>query len=547
MAPYRNRAARRERAAQIDHDVFDGLPIRHWRRTPQTFGVPPKPADPNASSNSENAWPELPMPKEAGLLSPMSRALLRAARMGRVVKPKEEKGVGDELKDVDGEKNSSSTGAGETEAEPSDPEKGFLLKRWSLVPKEHELPEPEFLAKRRKGLLTVYGSVALSTGSMKKAKVRRIDAEGNTYVWEVLVPEGQTIEGEIIEEEPLRGAPAPGDVVEGVGIVNSEGVVVPHDEQPIRKRPKPPRRKPKGPGRGRKKKVDFVPPRPQTSVTTTTEQPDVNVKMVKQEDTGSQVNAVKRDGDTEMGDADEEGTSNDEDEEGDDSDKEEGELSESSHSPSTSPAKLPPKRKSISQAPEPILTSSAPIPSLPPPTAPPGRELSSSPDLPLALQSQQRIQPDQPDLPDAPATDLEVTRVSPQPPTAEVTEFAAPPAEEKITVASPPKQSPSDATKATLPEDHNPLEGLTAPEPGTVAEDTTTATITITKIESEPKEDVPVNPKDDIEMTEADPDQKKEDVGGDKEKEKDVHFSDGDVDLFGSLEAHLAEAGGTGK
>lgn len=134
---------------------------------------------------------------------------------------------------------------------------GFVAKRWVQLPRDQEEPEREYLAKRRKGL---------SAGSgmpMRKTRVRRTDANGQTLILEVLLPEGQTVEGEIrnttLESQDASvsiTAPAPGTVIAGLGIANEQGVVVADDDAlaPMRRRAPPPRRKPKkGPGRGRKK------------------------------------------------------------------------------------------------------------------------------------------------------------------------------------------------------------------------------------------------------------------------------------------------------
>ncbi|KAI9819168.1 MAG: hypothetical protein M1827_007324 [Pycnora praestabilis] len=356
MAPYRpggrsNRSGR----TQIDHDVFEGLPVRHWRRTPLTVGAPPR----TETVISRNLQPELPMPKEAHLLSPMSRALLQAARAGTVNKPPE--------------KASEEEKEGGDEDEDGETERGFVAKRWTVLPRHLEGPEPEYLAKRRKGLPSAYSGIVGplgSTGTMKRTKVKKVDVEGNIYVLDVLVPEGQKVEGEIMEEMLTTDAPAPGTVVEGVGIVNADGVVVASEvvqPTPPRRRPPPPRRKPKGPGRGRKKKVQFAPGEngtdgvPRTGDGTTNINGSVGHAVVtgadgiKTEDIAHE-GISNGDGDMEMADysnlaeGDEEDDENDEGEEGDegdDDDREEGELSPSPDadapgSPSKSPAKPPP-------------------------------------------------------------------------------------------------------------------------------------------------------------------------------------------------------------
>ena len=184
------------------------------------------------------------MPKDAHLLSPMNQALLQAARAGTVHKPPP---VEEEVKE-----------AGEEEEEKV-VDRGFTTRRWAPVPRHLEGPEPEYLAKKRKGLVSATPANAVQIGpeDMRKTKVRRVDSDGNSYVTEVIAAQGQKVEGDIIEETLLTDGAAPGTIVEGLGVVNAEGVVVVDGSAqmtPQRKRPPPPRRKPKGPGRGRKKK-----------------------------------------------------------------------------------------------------------------------------------------------------------------------------------------------------------------------------------------------------------------------------------------------------
>ncbi|KAL9138230.1 MAG: hypothetical protein Q9175_000556 [Cornicularia normoerica] len=340
---YRNsRTGARSTRAQIDHDVFEGLPVRHWRKRSFNVNAAPEKDNLDPLGTGDTGWPELPMPRDAHMYSPMSEALLRAARMGQVKKP------ATPIMDDDKE-------PGEDEDADRDFDMGFVAKRWAVVPKDMEGPEPEFLAKRRKGLPSVYtgapGPLG-NTAQMRKTKIRKVDTEGNSYIWEVLVPEGQAVDGEMVEEEssPTQ-APAPGTVVEGLGVVNAEGVVIAGDQaMPAanRRRPPPPKRKAKGPGRGRKKKVAF------TSGT----EGDATANGVSAVLDGSTAgtddgqcakmeNGVPH-GDTEMGDENvlqegEEGSEEgSEGEEGEDGDREEGELS-----PSPTPAKSPEEPSTI--------------------------------------------------------------------------------------------------------------------------------------------------------------------------------------------------------
>lgn len=334
---YRNsRTGARSTRTQIDHDVFEGLPVRHWRKRSFNINAAPEKDILNSLGTGDTGWPELPMPRDAHMYTPMSEALLRAARMGQVKKP------ATPLMDDDKE-------PGEDDDADGDLDMGFVAKRWAVVPKDMEGPEPEFLAKRRKGLPSIYTGATGplgNTAQMRKTKIRKLDTEGNSYIWEVLVPEGQAVDGEIVEEEtsPTQ-APAPGTVVEGLGVVNAEGVVIAGDQgMPTvnRRRPPPPKRKAKGPGRGRKKKVAFT---PGTEGVATADGVGAALNgSTAGVDEGKSANMEHGilDGDTEMGDENvlqegEEGSEEgSEGEEGEDGDREEGELS-----PSPSPAKSP--------------------------------------------------------------------------------------------------------------------------------------------------------------------------------------------------------------
>lgn len=386
------------------------------------------------------------MPRDASLYSPMSQALLRAARMGQVNKaaplPLEDEKEPGEEEDVEG-----------------DMDTGFVAKRWAVVPKHLEGPEPEFLAKRRKGLPSVYSGATGAVGStsqMRKTKVRKIDASGNVTVLDVLVPEGQTVEGEIVEEEAASTeALAPGTVVDGVGVANAEGVVIAGDQvlpTPPRRRPPPPKRRAKGPGRGRKKKVGFV---PLTAVQGVHRKPDsVTLGVGEDKIPNGQGNAkedveMREDSVLQDGDDGDEGASEDDEEgeEGDDGDREEGELSPSPSSLSISPSKQPQPTPSAepdggAEALELDLAASA---------APLQREPSSSPDLPLAAAGQVFIAP--------------TIQVEP----AEDTVMSLAPALDQILASSaiavedlPSTDEPVVNTE--LPTDHNPLEGLTEPD-----------------------------------------------------------------------------------
>jgi hypothetical protein len=190
------------------------------------------------------------MPRDSHMLPEHSQQLLRAARSGRTVKPAVPPEDDIEMK--------------EEEEEPKEIRTGFTIKKFVKVARHLEAPEPEYLAKRRKGLPSPYAQV--NQAAVRETKVKKLDAEGNVTVYKVLAPEGQTVEGEVAPtDEAMEAAPAiaaPGTVVEigsMVGVVNADGVVVANDivqQTPPRRRPPPPKKKGRGgPGRGRKRVV----------------------------------------------------------------------------------------------------------------------------------------------------------------------------------------------------------------------------------------------------------------------------------------------------
>lgn len=340
---YRNSrtGATRRTGTQPDHDVFEGLPVRHWRKKPVGVNLTPDKYDPNTVPLLESGYPELPMPKDAHMLPDASYAILKAARMGLVKKER--------MDLAEGEKE-----GGNEEGVEAEDKSGFTAKKWALIPKFLELPEPEYLAKRRKGLPSVYAGISASVGSTvqtKKMKVRRTDAEGKTSVLEVLVSEGQTVDGEIVEDDvSTTQAPAPGTVVEGVGVANAEGVVIAGDPTvpaTSRRRPPPPKRKFKGPSRGKRKKVavargaenaPFANGGTATNGAGLSGDGKVSVEgqpMAAEGDHGTGEDSIMQDADQDGEEGSEEGS---EGEEGDDEDREEGELS-LSPSPSRHPAR----------------------------------------------------------------------------------------------------------------------------------------------------------------------------------------------------------------
>jgi hypothetical protein len=177
---------------------------------------------------------ELPhgMPKDSHLLPQHSQDLLRAARSGKIYKrpaPVEEEEVDPEV--VPGDK-----------PEKKDDElkdKGFTAKSWKQIPRHLEASDVEYLAKRRKGVITITARGSAPGPTLVKTTVKRTDAVGNEYVQDVVVPQGQHVEGEVIAQT----------VIPDPNVDASAALATP----PKRKGPVS-RKKVKGPGRGRKKK-----------------------------------------------------------------------------------------------------------------------------------------------------------------------------------------------------------------------------------------------------------------------------------------------------
>ncbi|KAL5358172.1 hypothetical protein BJX96DRAFT_146081 [Aspergillus floccosus] len=267
--------ANRTRTGQIDHDVFEGLPVRRWTRQTQTVSQMPKSEESESimqGPGGKQTIPEHPMPRDSHLLTPTSRALLRAARAGCIyIRPA--------VKDPEDEEKETTDVEEQTVIQSA--ERSFVTRKWTTVPKHLEPPEVEFLAKRRPGLPSLYGAAAAAVDGanasqpMRRTRFKKIDpATGNISVYEAWVPEGHKIEGEVTDDAQLAAessqvtvipeAPAPGTVIEGVGVVNGEGVVVAEAGSaavmtPPKRRPPPPKRKAKGFGKGRRKKVMFAP------------------------------------------------------------------------------------------------------------------------------------------------------------------------------------------------------------------------------------------------------------------------------------------------
>ena len=359
---------------------MEGLPVKPWKRGPMPVGLPLKP---ERDPRSNFPFTELAMPKDAHLLCPMSQALLQAARAGRINTPQADEEV----------KNKSE----EAKAGPKHSDQGaFVATKWQPVPSHLEEPEVEYLAKRRKGLPPL-GPNGLppsypAGGVMVRTKVRRIDAEGNGYVENVVVPEGHTVDGQVIADAGQNNGGGP----EG-GAVDADGLVVGGAVQPTppRRRPPPPRRKAKG-SKGRKRKIV-------QNVASIEGGPDADgsgslaangMDMSGAADSSTMLTedgqTLIGEGDTEMdesnlpdgeeGDDDEEGEEGEEEEEGEegeDDDREVGELSD--HDVSTSPLKPAPTEQLASPSKPAIAVSSV----MEFPTAPTSLEPPSEPRVGL--------------------------------------------------------------------------------------------------------------------------------------------------------------------
>ncbi|KAI8957721.1 hypothetical protein F5Y11DRAFT_338546 [Daldinia sp. FL1419] len=337
---------RGNRSGYVEHDDFEGLPVRQWRQEWVKI-VPPPPTE---TTQKNDIWAiELPhgMPKDSQLLPAHTQELLRAARSGRLYKrpaPAEEEEV-----------DADATLTEKPEKKEEDPSiKGYQVKVWKQVARNAEGPTVSHLAKRRKGVITLSSSLpaGLSSGpTIIKATVRRIDAAGNPYTQEITLNEGQTVDGEIISTTVV---PAP------VPATNGDASVA---ATPARRRPPPPKRKPKGPGRGRKKKLP-LPAHTRAEIAnpgagSATGGPKLNVP---------ETDNIKRDGqsenknqDSEMAD-DDDGDDGEEDgedgEDGDDGDEEDSEMPDGENGPGFR-AESETKPDNIVEAP-PVVTQAEP-------------------------------------------------------------------------------------------------------------------------------------------------------------------------------------------
>ncbi|KOS19754.1 hypothetical protein ESCO_001166 [Escovopsis weberi] len=305
MAPGTRRA---NRGGYVEHDDFEGLPVRQWRQEWTNIAPPPQP-----ELHQNDVWAvELlhGMPKDAALLPPHTQELLRAARSGRLYKrpppTEDEDADGDTLQPDKLDKK-----------EDDFMSQGYQLRLWKQIPKTIEAPVISHLAKRRKNTVTIASRTVeekVQGPTVTRATVRRIDAAGNPYTEEVTLAEGQQLDGEIIstrvEALPVAKAEASAPVL-----------------APARRRPPPPKRKAKaGPGRG-KKKLKNVQAEAQTvgTIATRAGAPAIKPESSEVDVNISQLQSLTPTHDSEMADGDDD----DDDDDGEDGeDGEEGEEGE---------------------------------------------------------------------------------------------------------------------------------------------------------------------------------------------------------------------------
>ncbi|KAH6604350.1 apopolysialoglyco [Trichoderma cornu-damae] len=234
MAPGTRRA---NRSGYVEHDDFEGLPVRQWRH--EWVNVAPPVQQEQQQQNDVWAIELLHgMPKDATLLPQHTQELLRAARSGRLYKrphpAEDEEADGETTIQEKLEKKDEDAGA-----------QGYQVRVWKQLPKNVEAPDISHLAKRRKNTVTVASRTVeerVQGPTVTRATVRRMDAAGNPYTEEVTLSEGQRVDGEVISTRVEAISSAQPDAFQ----------IAPH--QAGRRRPPPPKRKAKaGPGRGKKK------------------------------------------------------------------------------------------------------------------------------------------------------------------------------------------------------------------------------------------------------------------------------------------------------
>ncbi|KAK2855685.1 hypothetical protein FQN49_004944 [Arthroderma sp. PD_2] len=463
-----NRSSRPHRSGPIDHDVFEGLPVRRWSRQPTTFSQVPKPTEEETSIVDSQSLPELPMPRDSNLLTPVSRALLRAARAGcTYIRPVRKDPEPEEIEPKDDE---------DTAVEQTVHERTFVATKWTLAPRNVEPPEVEFLAPRRTGLPSLYGAgaqanAAAATSSstpMRKTKFKKSDpTTGIISIYEAWVPEGYQVEGEIIQEAQVIAAnpdvkvvnvePAPGTLVADVGVVNKDGAVVATTNgSAVVPNQNKSKRKLKSGGKSKsRKKVMFAPGNG-------TGQP-VAPGAEASGDAAAQ-SAVSENGVTPSGteQAQEDEDEEEDDEEGDESEEEDETTADSKPTPTTdgpgdentTPAvdtpldepNIPPQTSTVEQI------------SIEQTSTVPPRDLSSSPEVPLATTSASEQPSKSPTEEPKEATG----------PTEVPDEAVLPPEPQQADLADLPQANPPNASPANAAADDTKPGSSTPPVPESI-------------------------------------------------------------------------------
>ena len=232
------------------------------------------------------------------MLAPMSRALLRAARAGCTYVKSVSQGTSGGAAGAGAGAGAGAAGEEEKDAAKSGEgarhvpvyERTFVASKWGAIPRNAEPPETEFLAKRRPGLPSLHHVSVPANGGlpedamgqplqthaapMRKTKFRKTDpSTGAALIYEVWVPSGYKVEDEVKDGDRTKvedsdsaveiASPAPGTVVEGIGVADQNGVVIIDQDSSVlapepSKNPPASKRKAKGQGKGKRKKVMFA-------------------------------------------------------------------------------------------------------------------------------------------------------------------------------------------------------------------------------------------------------------------------------------------------
>lgn len=518
--------------SQADNDVFEGLPVKQWNQAYSRVSLAPPVSE---SQNPEDQkWADPPMPRDYQLLNPWTQQLLRLARSGKVgTKRKKEPDLIDEDKPEDE--------VAEEVSKAQIDERGYIAKKWRQVPEHLLEPEHkhfEFLAKRRRGLPSLYGPEQQNGApvAMRKTKVQRPGADGEIAVYEVLIPEGQHIEGEVTESTELADVKpivaAPGTAIEGVGIANEEGVLVAEHLKPAvaPRRNRPPPKKKGGPGRG-KKRVTFTNPDGSTyttvvpNATKIVPQPGQTVKHVaKGEEASADVTAEEAAAHQQSQPEGEEGSGSDdgEDDGDDDDDREDGELSEDD-APGTGAA-TPAK-------PDTPAKKATPVPPTQNGEGEPMEDVK--PSEPAELEKTEEAKPE------APAEEATQGKgVEPTEPQAEETQAEEKQADEQPSEPAPAPAAEEDKSRDPSSSPEMPLANKNHSRSESLAEHPTVSLDEQAQPEPEPESAAPIDPEPEAQAepeVETEPAKDHEPPAEEPEKPDD----DGDEDLLGNLEKHL--------